>query len=107
MRHLRSLISKEDPSSFEYKIDDIDNPNGWDWKELDWLFGMKFAPEGETRLQYNHVKDRHQDIHSTPLKITVYKDKRGYWLVVNDRKHVFRTFIDMINHIDKYGAVEV
>jgi len=26
---------------------------------------------------------------------------------VNDRKHVFRTFIDMINHIDKYGAVEI
>ena len=60
MTHLRSLISKEDTSSSEYKIDDIDNPNGWDWKELDWLFGMGFAPEGETRLQYNHVKDRHQ-----------------------------------------------
>jgi len=58
MTHLRSLISKEDTSSSEYKIDDIDNPNGWDWKELDWLFGMGFVPEGETRLQYNHSKGR-------------------------------------------------
>jgi hypothetical protein len=107
MTHLRSLISKEDTSSSEYKIDDIDNPNGWDWKELDWLFGMGFVPEGETRLQYNHSKGKHQNVQSIQLKITIYKDKRGYWLIMNDRRHVFRTFIDMINHIDKYGAVEV
>ena len=34
MTHLKSFIKKESGEK-EYKLDDIDHPNGWDWKELD------------------------------------------------------------------------
>jgi hypothetical protein len=107
MTHLKSLITKEDSSDKEYKVDDIDNPNGWNWKELDWLFNMGFSPEGETRLTYSHDKNNKYDLTKKPLEIKIYKNKQGYWLIMNNRKHVFRTFVDMMNHIDEFGSVEV
>jgi hypothetical protein len=49
MTHLKSFLTKESGEK-EYKLDDIDHPNGWDWKELDMLYGMGFEPEGDARL---------------------------------------------------------
>ena len=60
MTHLLSLISKENiDTREEYSISDIDNPNGWDWKEIDMLAGMGFEPEGNTRLI---LKTKNKDI---------------------------------------------
>jgi hypothetical protein len=49
MTHLKSFITKENEEK-EYKINDIDHPNGWDWKEIDMLYGMGFEPEGDARM---------------------------------------------------------
>lgn len=104
MTHLKSFIKKEgfDTNNGEYKIDDIDHPNGWDWKEVDMLIGMGFEPEGETRFRLK--VDRNSDM--TSLNFTVYKNDKGYWLVINDRKHVYKTFNEMLNMIDTFGSVE-
>lgn len=110
MTHLTSLIKKESHNSGnEYRVDDIDHPNGWNWKELDMLFGMGFEPEGETRLTFKDKTQTHH-IDNTPkeqLKVTVYKNKDGYWLIVNERKHVFKTFIKMMEFIDDMGSMPV
>jgi len=114
MIHLKSFIKKEyaeSDSSFEYKINDIDHPNGWNWKEIDQLANMGFEPSGETRMEYTD-KDANKDINygdmrKEPLKVTVYKNKEGYWLIINDKKHVFKTFIRMMEFIDERGSVQI
>lgn len=104
MTHLKSFIKKEgfDDTNGEYKINDIDHPDGWDWKEVDMLIGMGFEPEGETRFKLK--VDRNSDM--TSLNFTVYKNDKGYWLVINDRKHVYKTFNEMLNMIDTFGSIE-
>ena len=92
MTHLKSFIKKESDTK-EYNIDDIDNPNGWDWKEIDWLAGMGFDPgESESRMAYTYKPTGGE---GESIKFTVYKNKDGYWLEINGRKHVFKTFINM------------
>lgn len=110
MTHLTSFIKKENSESddnFEYNINDIDNPNGWDWKEIDWLAGMGFEPEGETRMSFTDKKNNDVDVNKQPLKVTVYKNKSGYWLIMNDKRHVFKTFIRMMEFIDDRGSLEI
>lgn len=104
MTHLKSFIKKEgfDTNNGEYRIDDIDHPNGWDWKEVDMLIGMGFEPEGDTRFRLK--VDRNSDM--TSLNFVIYKTDKGYWLVMNDRKHVYKTFNEMMNMIDTFGSVE-
>lgn len=104
MTHLKSFIKKEgfDDTNGEYKINDIDHPDGWDWKEVDMLIGMGFEPEGETRFKLK--VDRNSDM--TSLNFTIYKNDKGYWLVINDRKHVYKTFNEMLNMIDTFGSIE-
>ncbi len=104
MTHLKSFIKKEgfDDTNGEYKIDDIDHPNGWDWKEVDMLIGMGFEPEGDTRFRLK--VDRNSDM--TSLNFVIYKTDKGYWLVMNDRKHVYKTFNEMMNMIETFGSVE-
>lgn len=104
MTHLKSFIKKEgfDDDNGEYKIDDIDHPNGWDWKEVDMLIGMGFEPDGDTRFKLKI--DRNSDM--TSLNFIVYKNDKGYWLVINDRKHVYKTFNQMLQMIDTFGSVE-
>ena len=36
----------------------------------------------------------------------VYKTDDDYVLLINDRKHLFKTFNDMLTKIDELGAVE-
>lgn len=104
MTHLKSFIKKEDfdTNNGEYRIDDIDHPNGWDWKEVDMLIGMGFEPDGDTRFKLK--VDRNSDM--TSLNFIVYKNDKGYWLLMNDRKHVYKTFNEMMNMIDTFGSVE-
>ena len=102
MTHLKSFIKKESGEK-EYSIDDFDHPNGWDWKEVDMLYGMGFEPEGDARVVLK-VKnpDRIDDI-----TYKIYKNDDGYVLLINDTKHLFKTFNDMLNKIDELGSVEV
>ena len=104
MTHLKSFIKKEgfDSTNGEYKIDDIDHPNGWDWKEVDMLIGMGFEPDGDTRFRLK--VDRNSDM--TTLNFIVYKNNKGYWLLLNDRKHVYKDFDQMMDMINTFGAVE-
>lgn len=102
MTHLKSFIKKESDTK-EYDIDDIDNPNGWDWKEVDMLAGMGFEPEGNTRWVLK-TKNPEQMSDTT---FRIYKTDEGYVLTVNERKHLFKTFIDMLNKIEEWGSVEV
>lgn len=104
MTHLKSFIKKEgfSDTNGEYKIHDIDHPNGWDWKEVDMLIGMGFEPEGDTRFRLK--VDRNSDMIS--LNFIVYKNDKGYWLLMNDRKHVYKTFNEMMNMIDTFGSIE-
>jgi len=102
MTHLKSFIKKESEEK-EYSLDDLDHPNGWDWKEVDMLYGMGFEPEGDARVVLK-VKnpDRMDDI-----TYKIYKNDDGYVLLINDTKHLFKTFNDMLNKIDELGSVEV
>lgn len=102
MTHLKSFIKKESEEK-EYSLDDLDHPNGWDWKEVDMLYGMGFEPEGDARVVLK-VKnpDRMDDI-----TYKIYKNDDGYVLLINDTKHLFKTFNDMLSKIDELGSVEV
>lgn len=102
MTHLKSFIKKESEEK-EYSIDDFDHPNGWDWKEVDMLYGMGFEPEGDARVVLKIKNpDRMDDI-----TYKIYKNDDGYVLLINDTKHLFKTFNDMLNKIDELGSVEV
>ena len=102
MTHLKSFIKKESEEK-EYSLDDLDHPNGWDWKEIDMLYGMGFEPEGDARVVLK-VKnpDRMDDI-----TYKIYKNDDGYVLLINDTKHLFKTFNDMLSKIDELGSIEV
>jgi hypothetical protein len=102
MTHLKSFIKKESGEK-EYKLDDIDHPNGWDWKEIDMLVGMGFEPEGDARMV---LKIRNHDGMSD-ITYKIYKTDDDYILLIDDRKHLFKTFNDMLNKIDELGSVEI
>ena len=102
MTHLKSFITKESGDK-EYKLDDIDHPNGWDWKEIDMLVGMGFEPEGDARMV---LKIRNHDGMSD-ITYKIYKTDDDYILLIDDRKHLFKTFNDMLNKIDELGSVEI
>lgn len=102
MTHLKSFIKKESEEK-EYSLDDLDHPNGWDWKEIDMLYGMGFEPEGDARVVLKIKNpDRMDDI-----TYKIYKNDDGYVLLINDTKHLFKTFNDMLSKIDELGSVEV
>jgi len=84
-------------------LDDIDHPNGWDWKEIDMLAGMGFEPEGDARMV---LKVRNQS-HMDDITYKIYKTDDDYILLINDTKHLFKTFNDMLNKIDELGSVEI
>ena len=99
---MRNFLNNEQEEIQKYKIADIDHPNGLDWKEVDMLIGMGFEPDGDTRFKLK--VDRNSDM--TSLNFVVYKNDKGYWLLMNDRKHVYKTFNEMMNMIDTFGAIE-
>ena len=102
MTHLKSFIKRESEER-EYSLDDLDHPNGWDWKEVDMLYGMGFEPEGDARAVLKVKNSDKMD----DITYKVYKTDNGYVLLINDTKHVFKTFNDMLNKIDELGSVEI
>ena len=102
MTHLKSFIKKESEEK-EYSLDDLDHPNGWDWKEIDMLYGMGFEPEGDARVVLKIKNPERMD----DITYKIYKNDDGYVLLINDTKHLFKTFNDMLSKIDELGSVEV
>lgn len=85
-----------------YELDDFDNPNAWEIKEIDMLDGMGFKLEGNSRLGLT-IPD---DVDMNKYEIAKHKEL-GYELLVNQRKHYFKTFDAMLDHIDKFGKLDL
>ena len=102
MTHLKSFITKESEEK-EYKLDDMDHPNGWEWKEIEMLLGMGFEPEGDARMVLKVKNKSYMDDYT----FKVYKTDDDYVLLIDDTKHVFKTFNDMLNKIDELGSIEI
>ena len=101
MIKLKNFIDQDHAD--EFSTEDFDNPNGWHWKEMDHLLEMGFVYDGETRLTLSDKKD----IDET-LNVEVYKQKStgDYVMIVNGRKHFFKSFTLMIAKIEDLGKVE-
>lgn len=85
-----------------YKLDDFDNPNSWDMKDLDMLEGMQFQIEGDSHMGLSIPGDMDMN------KYSIAKHKKlGYELKINERKHYFRTFDNMIEKIDEFGTLDL
>jgi hypothetical protein len=71
-------------------------------KDLDMLEGMGFQIEGDTHMGLSIPGDMDMN------KYTVTKHKKlGYELKVNERKHYFKSFDNMMNKIDEFGKLDV
>jgi hypothetical protein len=101
MIKLKNFIDKNHQD--EFSTEDFDNPKGWHWKEMDHLLEMGFSYEGDTRLKLCDKKN----IDDT-LNVEVYKKKstNDYVMEMNGRKHVFNSFVTMLNKIEELGSIE-
>ena len=85
----------------EFDVDDFDNPDGWNWKEVDHLLEMGFNYEGNTRFKLCDKKE-----YDETLNVEIYKEKSSgaYIMILNGRKHVFSNFSSMLAMIDEMGS---
>jgi len=81
-----------------YKLEDIDNPNGWNFTEIDLLGEMDFRIDDEYRM-FSEVEVPSLDMVNEKRKTFVYKTDEGYVLESN-RKYVFESFSSMLEFID-------
>jgi hypothetical protein len=81
-----------------YKLEDIDNPNGWNFIEIDLLGEMNFRIDDEYRM-FSEIEVPSLDMINEKRKTYVYKTDEGYVLESN-RKYVFESFDAMIKFID-------
>jgi len=52
------------------------------------------------------LKVRHHD-GMNDITYKIYKTDDDYVLLIDDTKHVFKTFNDMLNKIDELGSIEI
>ena len=81
-----------------YKLEDIDNPNGWNFTEIDLLGEMEFRIDDEYRM-FSEIEVPSLDMVNEKRKTFVYKTDEGYVLEAN-RKYVFESFSSMLEFID-------
>ena len=81
-----------------YKLEDIDNPNGWNFTEIDLLGEMEFRIDDEYRM-FSEIEVPSLDMVNEKRKTFVYKTDEGYVLEAN-RKYVFESFNSMLEFID-------
>lgn len=81
-----------------YKLEDLDNPNGWSFSDLDLLGEMNFRIDDDYKM-YSEIEVPSLQLENEKIKAFVYKTDEGYILETN-RKYVFETFNKMIEFID-------
>ena len=104
MIYLKDFLNESDDKDKEYSIHELGNPNGWNWKDLDILIGMGFDADGDTRLKLS-VKNKTG--YEMNINASIYKNKRGYVLELNNKKYVFRSFPQMMEKIDEFGTINI
>ena len=85
-------------SESKFKLEDVDDPNGWSFNELDMLGEMNFRIEDDYNM-YSEIEVPSLQLDNEKVKAFVYKNKEGYVLETS-RKYVFETFNKMIEFID-------
>ena len=98
----RDYTATGKPMGTHHQLDDFDNPAAWKIKELDMLEGMGFVVEGDCGMGLT-VPD---DLDMNQYHIAKHREL-GYELKINERKHYFRTFDEMMRKIDEFGKLEV
>ncbi len=103
MIQLKNLLGiKQEEKADLYKLDNFDNPNSWSISELEMLHGMGFKVEASTHLSLDV-----DNINENNTKYSIYKSRSlGYCLEINDRKHFFKTFDQMLEKIDSFGTMD-
>lgn len=100
---LSNFISKnsdEIPDEPEkYKLSDIDNPNGWNFNEIDTLGDMGFKIDNDYEMVCEIDVAENLEMNEEKIPIRTYKNEEGYVLETN-RRYVFETFNKMIEFID-------
>lgn len=81
-----------------YKLEEIDHPNGWDFKEIDMLGEMGFRIDDEYKM-YAEIDIPSLKMENEKVKTLVYKTDEGYTLETN-RRYVFENFEKMLEFID-------
>jgi hypothetical protein len=81
-----------------YKLEDIDHPNGWEFKELDMLGEMNFRMDDDYKM-FSEIEIPSLKMDNEKIKAFIYKTDEGYVLETN-RKYIFETFNKMIEFID-------
>lgn len=81
-----------------YKLEDVDHPNGWDFKEIDMLGEMNFRIDDDYKM-FSEIEIPSIKMQNDKIKTFVYKTDEGYVLEAN-RRYVFETFDKMLEFID-------
>lgn len=81
-----------------YKLDEIDHPNGWNFKEIDMLGDMGFRINDEYKMM-SEIEIPSLKMQEEKINAFIYKTDEGYTLETN-RKYVFETFDKMLEFID-------
>ena len=81
-----------------FKLEDVDNPNGWDFTEIDILGEMNFRIDDEYRM-FSEIEVPSLDMVNEKRKTFVYKTDEGYVIEAN-RRYVFESFDKMLEFID-------
>ena len=81
-----------------YKLEELDNPNGWNFSELDMLGEMNFRIDDDYKM-FSEIEVPSLQLENEKIKAFVYKTDEGYVLETN-RKYVFETFDKLMEFID-------
>lgn len=84
-----------------YDLENFSHKNGWKLSDTELLMDMGFDPDGSFAMVLLTPTNNEDDV--TKYVILNHK-KKGFELRINDRKHYFKSFSDMMRHIDDYGA---
>jgi len=81
-----------------YKLEELDSPDGWNFKEIDMLGEMNFRIDDEYRM-FSEIEVPSLDLVNEKRKTFVYKTNEGY-VIESNRRYVFETFDKMLEFID-------
>jgi len=108
---LGNLLSSEPNNTdleeeFKYKLIDIDDINGWKFKEIDTLGEMGFHIDNETDMICEIEVPTIENTEDDKRTIKIYKNKEGYVMELN-RKYVFETFNKLIEFVESTPVINL